>query len=50
MAAKNGTLTVSHPNTPQKDSISFYLDDTAGNPARFSMAGKAVAARATSAG
>jgi len=44
MAAQNGAIVISHPNTPQKDLISFYLDDTAGNPVRFSRTGKAGAA------
>ena len=40
MAAANGTITFEFPNRTRA-TYSIYLDDTAGNPVRFSKDGKA---------
>jgi hypothetical protein len=47
MAAQNGIMNFVGAQTGQTYSVSFYLDDTAGNPVRFSQAGKAVATSPT---
>ena len=41
MAAAYGTMILSHPNTPSKEVVALYFDDTAGNPVRFNRMTKA---------
>ena len=47
MAAQNGIAVLLGLQSGQTYNISFYLDDTAGNPVRFSQAAKATATSPT---